>query len=111
MFLASRKQPFHKEVRGRSFVRGKGDWKKRLSMLWKNESNMVTIDIKDNEEKTWKEKGYKIGEGEWRGGHVKELGNFGNRRGGELCYQPQNFTLLEILDFNPKKVKNRRGRL
>jgi len=28
---------------------------------------MVTIDIKDNEEKTWKENGYKIGEGEWRG--------------------------------------------
>jgi hypothetical protein len=28
MFLASRKQPYHEEVRGRSFVRGKGDWKK-----------------------------------------------------------------------------------
>jgi hypothetical protein len=42
---------------------------------------MVTINIKDNEEKTWKEKGYKIGEGEWRGGHVKELRNFGNRKG------------------------------
>ncbi len=50
-------------------------------MLRKNEGNMVTINIKDNEEKTWKEKGYKIGEGEWRGGHAKELGNFGNRRG------------------------------
>ncbi len=74
-------------------------------MLWKNESNMVTIDIKDNEEKTWKENGYKIGEGEWRGGHVMELSNFGNRRGGKLCYQLQNFTLLEILDLNPKKIK------
>jgi hypothetical protein len=36
-------------------------------MLWKNEGNMASINIKDNEEKTWKEKGYKIGEGRMEG--------------------------------------------
>lgn len=35
MFLASRKQPYHEEVRGRSFVRGKGDWKKSYQCFGK----------------------------------------------------------------------------